>query len=85
MRASVRSAMRLAYTSRDPKRARRLLENLAHKLESPHPSAAVSLREGLDRKVGGYRARPGWLRCFMRVTLQSIARSELIIEGKRSK
>lgn len=51
MRASVRSAINLAYASRDPKRARRLLENLAHKLESAHPSAAASLREGLDESL----------------------------------
>ncbi len=51
VRASVRSAMNLAYTSRDPKRARRLLENLARKLESAHPGAAASLREGLDETL----------------------------------
>jgi hypothetical protein len=31
-----------------PKPARRLLENLARRLESAHPSAAGSLREGLE-------------------------------------
>lgn len=51
MRVSVRTAMSQAYASRDPKRARRLLENLAHKLESNHPGAAASLREGLDESV----------------------------------
>ncbi len=51
VRASVRSAMNLAYTSRDPKRARRLLEKLARKLESAHPGAAASLREGLDETL----------------------------------
>jgi putative transposase len=51
MRASVRTAMNQAYASRDPKRARRLLENLAHKLESDHPGAAASLREGLDETL----------------------------------
>jgi putative transposase len=51
MRASVRTAMNQAYASRDPKRARRLLKNLVHKLESAHPGAAASLREGVDETL----------------------------------
>ena len=51
MRASVRAVINQAYATRDPKRARRLLENLAHKLESAHPGAAASLREGLDESL----------------------------------
>jgi transposase-like protein len=51
MRASVGTALSLAYARRDPKRAHRLLENLAHKLESAHPGAAASLREGLDETL----------------------------------
>jgi len=51
MRASVRTAMNQAYATGDPKRARRLLENLAHKLESAYPGAAGSLREGLDETL----------------------------------
>ena len=51
MRASVRTAMNQAYATGDPKRARRLLENLAHKLESAHPGAAASLREGVDETL----------------------------------
>jgi putative transposase len=51
MRASVRAVINQAYATRDPKRARRLLENLAHKLESAHPGAAASLREGLDETL----------------------------------
>jgi putative transposase len=47
MRPSVRRAMNEAYESSDPKRALRLLENLATRLESEHPGAAASLREGL--------------------------------------
>jgi len=43
LRASVHSAMNQAYATGDPKRARRLLENLARKLESDHPGAAASL------------------------------------------
>jgi len=51
MRASVQSAMNQAYATRDPKRARRLLENLARRLESAHPGAAGSLREGLEEPL----------------------------------
>ena len=51
MRASVRTAMNQAYATGAPKRARRLLENLAHKLESAHPGAAASLREGVDETL----------------------------------
>jgi putative transposase len=51
MRASVRTALNQAYASRDPKRAHRLLENLAHKLESAYPGAAASLREGLNETL----------------------------------
>jgi hypothetical protein len=38
--------MNPAYATRDRKRARRLRENLGRRLESDHPSAAASLREG---------------------------------------
>jgi transposase-like protein len=48
LRASVRTTMNQAYANRDPKRARRLLDNLARRLEEQHPGAAASLREGLD-------------------------------------
>jgi putative transposase len=51
VRASVRSALNQAYAGRDPKRARRMLENLARQLEAPHPGAAASLREGLDETL----------------------------------
>ena len=51
MRASVRSAMSQAYATRDAKRARRLLDNLARRLEHQHPGAAASLREGLDETL----------------------------------
>ena len=46
MRASVHTAMNQAYATRDPKRARRLLENLARRLESAHPGAAASCARG---------------------------------------
>jgi putative transposase len=55
IRASVRSAMNQAYATRDPKRARRLLENLARRLESAHPGAAGSLREGLEETLAVMR------------------------------
>ena len=51
LRAAVRSAMNQAYATRDPKRARRLLEGLARRLEHQHPGAASSLREGLEETL----------------------------------
>lgn len=51
LRAAVRSAMIQAYATRDAKRARRLLENLARQLEHQHPGAAASLREGLEETL----------------------------------
>jgi putative transposase len=51
MRPSVRRAMNEAYESNDPKRALRLLENLAARLEGDHPGAAASLREGLEETL----------------------------------
>lgn len=51
LHASVKSAMTEAYKTEDPKRAKQLLENLARRLESEHPSAAGSLREGLDETL----------------------------------
>jgi transposase-like protein len=51
LRATVRSAMNQAYATRDPRRARRLLENLARRLESDRPGAAGSLREGLEESL----------------------------------
>ncbi len=51
LRAAVRSAMNQAYATRDPKRARRLLEGLAGRLEHQHPGAASSLREGLEETL----------------------------------
>lgn len=51
LHASVKSVMTEAYKTDDPKRAKQLLENLARRLESEHPSAAGSLREGLDETL----------------------------------
>jgi transposase-like protein len=47
MRPAVRRAMNEAYESSDAKRALRLLENLVARLDTDHPGAAASLREGL--------------------------------------
>jgi putative transposase len=51
LRATVRSAMTQAYATRDLRRARRLLDNLARRLEHQHPGAAASLREGLEETL----------------------------------
>jgi transposase-like protein len=51
MRPSVRQAMRQAYASFKPDSARRQLERLARSLESDHPGAAASLREGLEETL----------------------------------
>jgi putative transposase len=51
MRASVLSAMSQAYATRDPRRARHLLQNLARRLAPEYPGAAGSLREGLDETL----------------------------------
>ncbi|HYL17709.1 MAG TPA: IS256 family transposase [Burkholderiales bacterium] len=51
MRAAVRLAMNQAYATRDARRARRLLDNLARRLEHQHPGAAASLREGLEETL----------------------------------
>ena len=40
-----------AYTHRDVKAARRLLQDLARRLDTDHPSAAASVREGLDETL----------------------------------
>jgi putative transposase len=50
-RGSIRGAMNQAYATRDSKRARRLLEALALRLEHQHPGAAASLREGLEETL----------------------------------
>lgn len=47
----VRVAMREAYTCTKVETAKRLLNNLARALQNKHPSAAGSLREGLDETL----------------------------------
>ena len=51
LRASTRTAMNEAYRAGTVPRATRLLENLARRLEGEHPSAAASLREGLEESL----------------------------------
>jgi transposase-like protein len=48
---SVRAAMREAYNAESYETALKLLKNLARVLEKEHPSAASSLREGLEETL----------------------------------
>lgn len=50
-RKRVEAAMKQAYRTGDVAKAKKQLENLARVLESEHPSAAASLREGLDETL----------------------------------
>jgi len=58
--ADVRAAMREAYKCSKVETAKRLLNNLARALQKKHPSAAASLREGLDETltVMGFELSP---------------------------
>ena len=47
----VRAILRRAYTSGDPAKVQRLLNDLARRLEDEFPSAAESVREGLDETL----------------------------------
>jgi len=51
LHASVGHAMRDAWDSADPDSARKQLQRLASSLQSKHPGAAASLREGLEETV----------------------------------
>jgi transposase-like protein len=51
MRRNVGRTISAAYQSGDAARAKRMLEGLARQLERKHPSAAASLREGLDETL----------------------------------
>jgi putative transposase len=51
MRRNVGRTISAAYQSKDATRAKRMLEALARQLERKHPSAAASLREGLDETL----------------------------------
>jgi len=50
-RDSIGAAISSAYRCRDPKRALRLLTDIARRLERKHPGAAASLREGLEETL----------------------------------
>jgi putative transposase len=50
-RGQVRAAMNEAYKAKDYDTALRLLQNLARTLEKKHPSAAASLREGMEETL----------------------------------
>jgi putative transposase len=50
-RPSVQATVRRAYQTSDAKTAARLLTGLAKRIESDHPSAAASIREGLDETL----------------------------------
>ena len=47
----VRAVLTRAYASADVKTARRRLQDLARRLDRDHPSAAASVREGLDETL----------------------------------
>jgi hypothetical protein len=50
-RAWVKAILQRAYRSADVAAARRLLTDLARRLDTDHPSAAESVREGLDETL----------------------------------
>ena len=66
MHRDVRAAMREAYNCSKVDTAKRLLNNLARTLQKKHPSAAASLREGLDETltVMGLGLPPSLARSF---------------------
>src|SRR3989454_6320470 len=47
----VHAILRRAYLNEDPAKARRLLDDLARRLEDEFPSAAASVREGLEETL----------------------------------
>jgi len=51
MRSAADATITTAYHCRDPKRALEMLNKLARQLERKHPSAAASLREGLEETL----------------------------------
>jgi putative transposase len=62
MKQQVGRTMSTAYRCRDAERARHMLKGLARMLERKHPSAAASLREGLDETLTVMRmALPDYL------------------------
>jgi transposase-like protein len=51
MRDTTGAMISAAYRCRDPKKASRMLKQIARQLEHNHPGAAESLREGLDETL----------------------------------
>jgi len=51
MKTGIGRAILTAYKSSNAARAKRMLEGIARQLEKKHPSAAASLREGLDETL----------------------------------
>jgi transposase-like protein len=51
MKQNIGRAISTAYKSTDAARAKRMLEGIARQLEKKHPSAAASMREGLDETL----------------------------------
>jgi transposase-like protein len=51
MRSATDATLSTAYQCSDPKRALNILNKLARQLEHKHPSAAASLREGLEETL----------------------------------
>jgi putative transposase len=68
-RAEVKRQMAQAYNQIDAATAKKLLENLARNLEHDYPSAATSLREGLDETLTVIRLHvPGTLKKTLKST-----------------
>ena len=66
----VTAILRRAYTHTNVKTAKRLLQDLARRLDTDHPSAAASVREGLDETLTVL----GLGRFFLRSPLRPTAR-----------
>ena len=67
--ATIRRALRAAWGMRDHDEAKKALERLASKLDALSPSAAASLREGLEETLTLHRIdAPVELRNFLRTT-----------------
>lgn len=72
LRSSVSATMSQAYQTRDAVRASKLLENLARSLETEHPSAAASVREGLAETLTVVRLQLSLQLCRVLSTTNAI-------------
>ena len=75
MKKSVGRTMSAAYRCENAARAKRMLDGLARQLERKHPSAAASLREGLDETLTVMRMK---LPTFLARTLSTTNPIEFI-------